>query len=1088
LAVFKKITAKRQMRDPSFVRRAASVLGEAYIGRDGRPVRVEYDPKDLPVKREEGSPPQGEVSDDAFIQEIMTGTLPEAQGPSPVDTAVSDFISSRSKLVTDPQEFFRVMGENLETYHGKPLREDPEKYLMEQLGPGALAGTIKKAGGQFIPYYGTKTPEDIAIDFTSGGAESGSIVDQLDKWIMSRLPRYIKNQMGTESDPLVKMVDDQTEKAVKQLDAFDRRILKLQNEIKAREAEKGPGSARASQERLMDEIEARQEFLENTGNFLLPNNRLFGVRGEQEEVLAAHESNFLRAPAATPSESGSISARIKKSREKQGFPAEGTARTRPGRTVEEIIDESFRPTTLRELFNEPTASSEDLKKAFETDFRTAKTKLPDNLKLDPDEVFYGLDDRYVRDVIGGPASHMLDELHNAMRPASGLPPSLQIKPENLNQFDFERAMRHVSKIDEWRMQQSRGADLEGGMKSAAVYKEYPDSPRELRWVRLKADESLPKDEARKQLQEALDREGNIMGHCVGVYCDPVLEGRTEIYSLRDSRGKSHVTIEVDNNKNTEIGTFLDEVPGQAEKYGFTKSNTRYGYIWTYPRKNVDGIDQSTLDVIDQPTADEIDKTIVNSPEFKQWLDSQKKQIRQIKGKGNDKQKDSYTPYVQDFVRTGNWDINNIGDFENTDLVLRGGKLYTKEEEAARIAAEMARVEPLIAEAKEFIYKDPVFDFIRKANKKRFDMSVNNPRFRRLEDIERFDLTPDGYNLSNIEAMLDDPMAYMDRGETVLDVYQRVLAKVDEIKSNLPTIQKGAEKYGPEVDRYAAGGEVTAFIKRQAGSPPEGEISNDEFIKSLGDRSRSDLATIKEAIAEIGKNKDKYAFLESRGFTPTDIEDPVKNAAYGLFLTSKTSEDPQRFLSTLSPFYDSRIEFDYTTDRSTLGEVQPYSTEARVYTTDDRGVALHELVHTLQMRRAKDIAEGKKEINQPMSRTVGDKVFQRAADLAKKGEITFPATNWKQDKGELMANVYDMSRKYEEAGKDFTKSIEFKKLFPDEESQLYYYTQILPDTSVVYPAGSSFEPLKTRDKSKSYARQLLGFAAGGEVTDFIKRVA
>jgi hypothetical protein len=288
---------------------------------------------------------------------------------------------------------------------------------------------------------------------------------------------------------------------------------------------------------------------------------------------------------------------------------------------------------------------------------------------------------------------------------------------------------------------------------------------------------------------------------------------------------------------------------------------------------------------------------------------------------------------------------------------------------------------------------------------------------------------------------------------------------------------------PEV--YAQGGEVTNFIKRQAGSPPEGEISNDEFIKSLGDRSRSDLATIKEAVAEIGKNKDKYAFLESRGFTPTDIEDPVKNAAYGLFLTSKTSEDPQRFLSTLSPFYDSKIEFDYTTDRSTLGEVQPYSTEARVYTTDDRGVALHELVHTLQMRRAKDIAEGKKEINQPMSRTVGDKVFQRAADLAKKGEITFPATNWKQDKGELMANVYDMSRKYEEAGKDFTKSIEFKKLFPDEESQLYYYTQTLPDTSVVYPAGSSFEPLKTRDKSKSYARQLLGFAAGGEITKFIK---
>jgi hypothetical protein len=85
--------------DPPFVKRAADVLGEAYIGRDGRPVKVEYDPKDLPVKRQEGSPSQGEISD---VRHIAHG--PRAKS---VDTAVSDFISSRSKLVTNPQEFFR---------------------------------------------------------------------------------------------------------------------------------------------------------------------------------------------------------------------------------------------------------------------------------------------------------------------------------------------------------------------------------------------------------------------------------------------------------------------------------------------------------------------------------------------------------------------------------------------------------------------------------------------------------------------------------------------------------------------------------------------------------------------------------------------------------------------------------------------------------------------------------------------------------------------------------------------------------------------------------------------------------------------
>jgi hypothetical protein len=146
LAVFKRITADRSVMDPPFVKRAADVLGEAYIGRDGRPVKVEYDPKDLPVKRQEGSPSQGEISDDMFV-----GTRPEDfPETSPVDTAVSGFISSRSKLVTDPQEFFRVMGQNIEEYHSKPLREDPQKYLTEQLGPGALAGTVGKTAKQLF--------------------------------------------------------------------------------------------------------------------------------------------------------------------------------------------------------------------------------------------------------------------------------------------------------------------------------------------------------------------------------------------------------------------------------------------------------------------------------------------------------------------------------------------------------------------------------------------------------------------------------------------------------------------------------------------------------------------------------------------------------------------------------------------------------------------------------------------------------------------------------------------------------------------------------------------------------------------------
>ena len=48
----------------------------------------------------------------------------------------------------------------------------------------------------------------------------------------------------------------------------------------------------------------------------------------------------------------------------------------------------------------------------------------------------------------------------------------------------------------------------------------------------------------KTLEDALKYEGETMGHCVGGYCPDVVEGRSKIFSLRDKKGQPHVTIEV----------------------------------------------------------------------------------------------------------------------------------------------------------------------------------------------------------------------------------------------------------------------------------------------------------------------------------------------------------------------------------------------------------------------------------------------------------------------------------------------------------------------------------------------------------------
>jgi hypothetical protein len=50
-------------------------------------------------------------------------------------------------------------------------------------------------------------------------------------------------------------------------------------------------------------------------------------------------------------------------------------------------------------------------------------------------------------------------------------------------------------------------------------------------------------QGRNELQQALNAEGDYMGHCVGEYCDGVMSGDTRIFSLRDPKGKSMVTVE-----------------------------------------------------------------------------------------------------------------------------------------------------------------------------------------------------------------------------------------------------------------------------------------------------------------------------------------------------------------------------------------------------------------------------------------------------------------------------------------------------------------------------------------------------------------
>lgn len=261
-------------------------------------------------------------------------------------------------------------------------------------------------------------------------------------------------------------------------------------------------------------------------------------------------------------------------------------------------------------------------------------------------------------------NHLIDELSNALNPDSGLPRNLQLTPEAVQNMSMEKAVRRVAEINDWRAAQKVEANR-ALAEQASIVREYTDpsmpNPKGLRWVELKG-KPLPQDRVKtvqtphgwsvqdkfltprfrgdpqlygsekealeahaarvdeQALADQLKYEGDVMGHCVGGYCDEVLSGNSRIFSLRDAKGVPHVTIEV-------------APEGRASN------------AWV-----PEGEEPSAL-----PS------------------------IVQIKGKQNRAPNPEYQPFVQDFVRNSPFGKGwaEVGDLENTGLTLHpSGKYIT----------------------------------------------------------------------------------------------------------------------------------------------------------------------------------------------------------------------------------------------------------------------------------------------------------------------------------------------------------------------------------------------------------------------------
>ncbi len=280
---------------------------------------------------------------------------------------------------------------------------------------------------------------------------------------------------------------------------------------------------------------------------------------------------------------------------------------------------------------------------------------------------YGIGDtRALQEKMG--MSHLLDEMRNAMDPRSGLPNDLAVRPESLGRMGLAQAAERVGLINQFRAKEMERAAL-SNMDSPVthVFKDYADdNPMGLKWVEMappKTDGPTNYD-VEDELRKALKYEGDTMGHCVGNYCPDVMEGRSRIFSLRDAKGEPHVTIET---RPPTRGPNRDERDAMFEQ----------------ARLEIEALGLD--DVAEHMRIIERQAELADAFRAERAANPPPQDIIQIKGKQNRAPKDDYLPFVQDFVKSGQW--GNIGDMENTGLVkLPDGRYITGQQAEEVISA------------------------------------------------------------------------------------------------------------------------------------------------------------------------------------------------------------------------------------------------------------------------------------------------------------------------------------------------------------------------------------------------------------------
>lgn len=494
-------------------------------------------------------------------------------------------------------------------------------------------------------------------------------------------------------------------------------------------------------------------------------------------------------------------------RERAGFDPDGMAQSDLAKYWENASDFAIRPGKASEYLEDADLRGNSLVEKH-------LSQNPWLAKVPPETPVHSVygGRRSIEDVTK--FGHLIDELRNATSPASSLPLELQLKYSSLPQVSVPQAVERVAKINAWRAANKAELDAQKARNAAThIFKDYPEQG--FQWVELaasdakeipkgfKVEEQPYKDYVIKRvvsedgspvtgwvghpgqgdgdvlkafnseyyrsasegpLKDALSYEGDIMGHCVGGYCPDVLEGRSRIFSLRDAKGQPHVTIETRPGTKAPEGTMpWNQLPEEVRS-SMTARGLKPADKSVFESGNV--------------TYDLQGKSYISYPD----------EIIQIKGKSNLKPNDEYLPFVQDFVRSGNW--LRVGDLPNTGLVSYRGQ-YMPESELT----------PMVQDALQYVKTHPAFEPHREATRVLGDAMANSQSLRGLRQPAGRTLHETvPYNYREMMSLLEHPEEWVNHREEIGNQIAHTLRQVDKLKAVYGDVPKEGFARGGSVDK------------------------------------------------------------------------------------------------------------------------------------------------------------------------------------------------------------------------------------------------------------------------------------------------